>query len=172
MSGTRSGRRPDGSGVSVSAGDRLPSPHVGVVLAAGRSERLGSVTGGGSKALVRVGGVSLVERAVRCLLRPGLDEIVVVVGHEAGPVSAVVNRIAPGRVRAVLAERWQDGNGASLSAAEPILADAPLFIVVTADHVFGDGSLDNQHCDLGALRPLGLSLAPDEDCSRGSLVHD
>jgi len=141
MSGTRSGRRPDGSGLPVSAGDRLPSPHVGVVLAAGRSERLGSVTGGGSKALVRVGGVSLVERAVRCLLRLGLEEVVVVVGHEAGPVSAVVNRIAPGRVRAVLAERWEDGNGASLSAAEPILADEPLFIVVTADHVFGDGSL-------------------------------
>jgi choline kinase/phosphatidylglycerophosphate synthase len=141
MSGTRSGRRPEDPGVSVSAGETLSSPHVGVVLAAGRSERLGSVTGGGSKALVRVGGMSLVERAVRCLLRLGLDEVVVVVGHEAGPVSAVVNRIAPGRVRAVLAERWEDGNGASLSAAEPILADEPLFIVVTADHLFGDGSL-------------------------------
>jgi 1L-myo-inositol 1-phosphate cytidylyltransferase / CDP-L-myo-inositol myo-inositolphosphotransferase len=141
MSGTRSGRRPDDPGVSVSADDTLPSPQVGVVLAAGRSERLGSVTGGGSKALVRVGGVSLVERAVRCLLGLGLEEVVVVVGHEAGPVSAVVNRIAPGRVRAVLAERWEDGNGESLSAAEPILADEPLFIVVTADHVFGDGSL-------------------------------
>jgi choline kinase/phosphatidylglycerophosphate synthase len=141
MSGTRSGRQPDDSGVSVSADDRLSSPHVGVVLAAGRSERLGSVTGGGSKALVRVGGLSLVERAVRSLLRLGLEEVVVVVGHEAGPVSAVVNRIAPGRVRAVLAERWEDGNGASLSAAEPILADEPIFIVVTADHVFGDGSL-------------------------------
>jgi CDP-L-myo-inositol myo-inositolphosphotransferase len=112
-----------------------------VVLAAGRSERLASVTGGGSKALIRVGGLSLVERAVRCLLRVGLKEVIVVVGYEAGSVSAVVNRIAPGRVRAVLAERWEDGNGASLSAAEPILGDEPLFIVVTADHVFGEGSL-------------------------------
>jgi hypothetical protein len=31
-------------------------PWVGVVLAAGRSERLASVTGGGSKALLRLGG--------------------------------------------------------------------------------------------------------------------
>ena len=31
-------------------------PRVGMVLAAGRSERLASVTGGGSKALLRLGG--------------------------------------------------------------------------------------------------------------------
>ena len=31
-------------------------PQVGVVLAAGRSQRLESVTGGGSKALLRLGG--------------------------------------------------------------------------------------------------------------------
>ena len=31
-------------------------PRVGVVLAAGQSERLESVTGGGSKALLRLGG--------------------------------------------------------------------------------------------------------------------
>jgi CTP:molybdopterin cytidylyltransferase MocA len=35
---------------------------VGVVLAAGRSERIRSITGGGSKALLRLGGLSLVER--------------------------------------------------------------------------------------------------------------
>ncbi|MGH2750319.1 MAG: hypothetical protein ACRDK3_05525, partial [Actinomycetota bacterium] len=34
-------------------------PRVGVVLAAGRSERLSRITGGGSKALVRLGGLSL-----------------------------------------------------------------------------------------------------------------
>ena len=34
---------------------------VGVVLAAGRSERIRSITGGGSKALLRLGGLSLVE---------------------------------------------------------------------------------------------------------------
>jgi len=33
-----------------------PLPRVGVVLAAGQSERLASVTGGGSKVLLRLGG--------------------------------------------------------------------------------------------------------------------
>lgn len=116
-------------------------PRVAVVLAAGRSERLSRVTRGGSKALARVGGMSLVERAVRGLLAEGLEEIVVVVGHHAGPVTAAVNALSPERVRAVLAEGWDDGNGASLAAAEPFVAE-DLFLLVTADHVFGDGALD------------------------------
>jgi CTP:molybdopterin cytidylyltransferase MocA len=75
-------------------------PRVGVVLAAGRSERLAGVTGGGSKALVRVGGRSLVERAVRGLLAEGIRRVVVVVGYQAGPVAAGVDRLAPRRRRA------------------------------------------------------------------------
>ena len=75
-------------------------PRVGVVLAAGRSERIRSITGGGSKALLRLGGLSLVERAVKTLLAAGVESVVVVVGHDAGPVAAVVDRLGPGRVRA------------------------------------------------------------------------
>ncbi len=125
----------------------------GVVLAAGRSTRLAGMTGGGSKALLRVGGVSLVERAVRRLLSLGLEQVVVVVGYHAGPVATLVNAIDPARVRAVMAERWEDGNGASLAAAEVEVADEPLFLLVTADHVFGDGSLEEL---VAAARPAVL----------------
>jgi CDP-L-myo-inositol myo-inositolphosphotransferase len=117
-------------------------PRIAVVLAAGRSERLTDVTGGGSKALVRVGGLSLVERAVRTLLAKGIEHVVVVVGYQAGPVATVVNRIAPERVRATFAERWELGNGASLAAAEPHVAEEEVFLLMTTDHVFGEGALD------------------------------
>jgi 1L-myo-inositol 1-phosphate cytidylyltransferase / CDP-L-myo-inositol myo-inositolphosphotransferase len=117
-------------------------PRVGVVLAAGRSERLESVTGGGSKALLRLGGLSLVERAMRTLLARGLERVLVVVGHDAGPVATVVGRLARGRVRAVYADRWRDGNGASLAAVEGGVAGEELFALLTADHVFAEGALD------------------------------
>ena len=120
----------------------LGRPRLAVVLAAGRSERLASVTGGGSKALVRMGGLSLVERAVRTLLSAGIERVVVVVGYQAGPVATVVNRIAPDRVRAVFAERWELGNGASLTAAEPHAAEEHGFLLVTTDHVFSEGALE------------------------------
>jgi choline kinase/phosphatidylglycerophosphate synthase len=134
-------------------------PRVGVVLAAGRSERLEPVTGGGSKALLRVGGLSLVERAVRTLLACGLEWVLVVVGHDAGPVAAVVGRLAAGRVGVVYAERWRDGNGASLAAVQGAVAGELLFVLVAADHVFAEGALDRL---LGAGEPAVLiDPAPD-----------
>jgi L-glutamine-phosphate cytidylyltransferase len=57
-----------------------------IILAAGRGSRLNSHLGDGPKALLRVGGVTLVERQVRTLQEAGLREIVVVVGCEADRV--------------------------------------------------------------------------------------
>jgi 1L-myo-inositol 1-phosphate cytidylyltransferase / CDP-L-myo-inositol myo-inositolphosphotransferase len=132
---------------SQTAGAARPTPaprlpRVGVVLAAGRSQRLEALTGGASKALLRLGGLSLVERAVRSLLAAGLERVLVVVGHDAGPVATVVGRLGRGRVRAVYADRWADGNGASLAAVEDAVAGELLFVLVTADHIFGEGGLD------------------------------
>jgi 1L-myo-inositol 1-phosphate cytidylyltransferase / CDP-L-myo-inositol myo-inositolphosphotransferase len=142
-------------------------PRMGLVLAAGRSERLRAVTGGGSKALVRLGGLRLVERAVRGLLDIGIEDVLVVVGHDAGPVAAVVSGLRPGRVRAVSAAEWELGNGASLAAAEEFLQEQDLFMLVTADHVFGDTAL---HTVVRAGEPAVLvdpdpsSGAWDEGC--------
>jgi hypothetical protein len=116
-------------------------PRVGVVLAAGRSQRLESVTGGGSKVLLRLGGLSLAERAVRSLLAAGLERVLVVVGHDAGLVATVVGRLGRGRVKVVYAERWADGNGASLAGVQREVQGQALFLLVTADHIFAEGAL-------------------------------
>jgi choline kinase/phosphatidylglycerophosphate synthase len=134
---------------------------VGIVLAAGRSERLSGLTGGGSKALLRIGGVSLVERAVRRLLRLGLERVIVVVGYHAGPVAAVIEHLELRSVQVVFAECWKEGNGASLAAAKPYVQDEPHFVLVTADHVFGEGTLEPL-LRLGAPAAL-IDHAPDPD---------
>jgi choline kinase/phosphatidylglycerophosphate synthase len=135
-------------------------PRVGVVLAAGRSERLESVTGGGSKVLLRLGGMSLVERAVRTLLACGLERVLVVVGHDAGLVATVVGRLGRGRVRVVYADQWADGNGASLAAVQSEVQGQALFVLVTADHLFGEGALERL---LAAGAPAVLiDAAPDQ----------
>src|SRR5262245_62396349 len=76
-------------------------PRVGVVLAAGRSERLRRVTRGRSKLLLHLGGLRLIERAVRTLLSTGVDRVVVVVGHQADAVAAAVMKLDPERVQVV-----------------------------------------------------------------------
>ena len=125
----------------IAAGPHLPRPRAGVILAAGRSERLAGLTGGGSKALIRLGGMALVERAIRTLARLGVERIIVVVGYHAGPVAAVARRASPA-VQVILAEDWEEGNAASLAAAESAVAGAESFLLVTADHVFSAGALE------------------------------
>jgi len=136
-----------GAHSSTATGGRpgVPFPsasRIAIVLAAGRSHRLRAVTGGGSKALVRLGGLPLVERAVRSLWAAGISDVLVVVGYNAGPVAAIVSRLArAGPVRAVMAESWELGNGASLRAAQSVVEGEESFVLMTADHVFSEGVL-------------------------------
>jgi CDP-L-myo-inositol myo-inositolphosphotransferase len=131
-------RRLDPSPASPS----LDRPSVGIVLAAGRSERLRLVTRGRSKLLLRLGGLTLVERAVRTLLAAGMERVVVVVGHQAQAMACAVEELDPGRVEVVRADRWEEGNGASLAAAEAALEGQELFVLLCGDHVFAEGALD------------------------------
>jgi molybdenum cofactor cytidylyltransferase len=62
---------------------------VPVVLAAGKGERLG-----GNKALVEVGGSPALIRILRAAADAGLDSPVVVVGHAAGRVRALIDAAA------------------------------------------------------------------------------
>jgi CTP:molybdopterin cytidylyltransferase MocA len=95
----------------------------GLVLAAGGGSRYGA-----PKALVRLGGRLLVERAADLLAAGGCDPVVVVLGAAADEVLATAR--LP-RVRTVVNPEWPTGMGSSLRvglAAMPAGADA---VVVT-----------------------------------------
>ena len=110
------------------------------MLAAGRSERLSGITKGSSKALLPLGGVPLVERAVRTLRDAGVERVVVVVGYQVDEVGNAA-RLAGGDVEVVEAPGWEAGNAASLAAAEPLLAGEPSFLLLCGDHAFSTGAL-------------------------------
>jgi CDP-L-myo-inositol myo-inositolphosphotransferase len=107
---------------------------------AGRGERMGELAGGGSKLLLSLGGLSLIERTVAMVARE-VERVVVVVGHDHERVGARASRAAPGKVQVVRADRWKLGNGASLAAAEVAVLEDPLLLVVVGDHLFSDGTL-------------------------------
>ena len=67
---------------------------------------------GGPKALVRLDGEPLVRRAVQVLADGGCAPLVVVVGAAAEEVEPLL----PAGVRAILAQDWAEGMGASLRA--------------------------------------------------------
>ena len=112
-----------------------------VVLAAGNSERLRGVTGGGSKLLLRIGGLPLIERTVRMATRIGMERIVVVTGHDAERIAHTAEQAGRERVAVVRAPDWELGNGCSLAAAAAVAGEEPMFLLLTGDHVLDEAAL-------------------------------
>ena len=88
----------------------------GLVLAAGAGRRFG-----GPKALARLDGVRLVDRAVATLARGGCADVVVVAG--------AARLLVPG-AEVVVNPRWESGMGSSLAAGLAHLAGGPSPAVV------------------------------------------
>jgi molybdenum cofactor cytidylyltransferase len=104
----------------------------GVVLAAGAGSRFGA-----TKQLVELHGRPLVVHAIDALLQGGVGEVLVVTGHDAEAVEAVL----PARARAVRNDAYRQGQATSLAAAlHGVSADSEAAVVLLADQpgVLGD----------------------------------
>ncbi len=125
----------------------------GLVLASGKGSRLRTQRRR-VKPLVSVAGVALLERAVRNLVDVGVDEVVVVVGYRAEEIErfcAELSMRLGAPVRCVRNDRFDEGNGLSVLAAEEALRGEP-FLLVMADHLL----------DRSILRSLLDSELPSE----------
>src|SRR6478609_6936573 len=87
----------------------------GIVLAAGTGSRFG-----GTKQLVEVDGAPLVRHAIDALRAADVDELIVVVGHDADSVRAAI----PDGVIVVHNPEYRDGQATSLAAALHTVQDA------------------------------------------------
>ncbi|SDR21475.1 nucleotidyltransferase family protein [Actinopolyspora saharensis] len=94
----------------------MPEPVAGLVLAAGRGQRMGA-----PKALLRTRGELFVERAVRVLRLAGCSPVVVVLGASAATVAERADLSAAEVVRNA---DWPTGMGSSLRAGLGRLATA------------------------------------------------
>lgn len=142
-----------------------------VVLAAGLGSRLGH--GRGIKPLARLGGITLLERAIVAGHDAGFEEVIVVAGYGGDQVrkhALDVSRRRGLRVTVVHNDRFPEGNGLSVLAARTAVGDEP-FAVVMADHVFAAGVLRTLRAEpprhdgvlVGADPGLGRRTAVDAD---------
>jgi len=99
----------------------------GVLLAAGAGRRLGA-----TKALVRLGGVPLVERGLGTLRAGGCSPVIVVLGAAAEEVQRAC---ALGDAVVVVNDAWSQGMGGSVRAglAEAGRSGAPAVLVLPVD---------------------------------------
>ena len=96
----------------------------GVVLAAGRSSRLGR-----PKQLLPLGGEALLRHTLRATLASSLDEVVVVLGHEADAVRAAIADLP---VRSVFNPDFARGQSTSVRAGLEALSpetEAAVFLL-------------------------------------------
>lgn len=75
-----------------------------VILAAGMGSRLNAMTGGGSKALVEIGGRPLLLHTLEALADHGVGPVLVIVGHEAQALQTVIGDRAETRLNDRFAE--------------------------------------------------------------------
>jgi choline kinase len=102
-----------------------------IILAAGKGSRLDAVSGEAVKCLVKLGGMSLIERQIHYLRAAGIDDITVVVGFQAERV----RRICGPEVRFIENSIFVDTNSLySLWLARELYSEG--FVVMNSDVLF------------------------------------
>lgn len=107
-----------------------------LIIAAGKGGRFGDLTKDGPKPLVRVLGLSLIERVILTAKQAGIDELVVVVGCLGEKIRA---RLGDGgklgvKITYIENTNWKTGNGVSVLKAKELLKEE--FVLLMADHIF------------------------------------
>ncbi len=127
-----------------------------VILAAGMGSRLNAMTGGGSKALVDIGGRPLLLHTLEALADHGIGPVLVIVGHEAQALQAVIGD----RAEVILNDRFAETNSLySLWLARDWIKGP--FVLLNCDLFFDPRILDE------LLEQPGNVLAYDSTSSRG-----
>src|SRR5262245_6180637 len=148
----------------------------GIILAAGKGSRLNGTAGDKPKCLVKLGGMTLIERQMQVLERAGVDDIAVVIGCQADRV----RQACGSGVTYVENCRFAETNSLySLWTARALLYEG--FVVLNCDVLFHPDLLDDllaTHHDaalLMAYREAGEPPLGDEEMKvkvRGGLVVD
>ena len=106
-----------------------------LIIAAGKGIRL--QPRGGSKPLISILGISMIERIIRTALEAGADEFYVVIGYQGVQLRDFLERLAQRlaiRITLLVNEDWEKDNGLSVLKARYVLHDS--FLLLMADHLF------------------------------------
>ena len=126
-----------------------------ILLAAGEGSRLREA--GPSKPLCPVGGVALLDHALKGLAQAGLGRAIVVTGYRADGVEAhLAGRNTPLPVETVRTPDWRLPNGVSARAAGALVGVQPALLAM-CDHLV-DPALYRRMADAGAGQGLRLGV--------------
>lgn len=108
-----------------------------LILAAGKGSRLRSV--GEPKPLVKLLGLTLIERVLLTLKRCGIKEFYVVIGYKGDQIKEFLQRLSKRekiKIDFIVNQEWDKENGISVLKAKGILKDR--FLLCMSDHIFNE----------------------------------
>ena len=107
-----------------------------LIIAAGEGSRLGNLTKDEPKPLVRLLGLSLVERVILTAKEVGIDEFIIVIGYLGKRIKEKLgdgNRYGV-KITYIENREWERGNGVSVLKAKESLKED--FVLLMSDHIF------------------------------------
>ncbi len=138
-----------------------------LILAAGKGSRLAAR--GDSKPLVRLLGLSLIERAILTARSCGLTEFYVVTGYNGQEVRDFLEKFSRrGNIKIdhIINDEWQKENGLSVLKAKELLDEK--FILMMVDHLFDRDILLKLKAQ--QIQENEVILAVDSNVSSNNLV--
>lgn len=127
-----------------------------IILAAGVGTRLSTLSGGGPKCLVEIGGRPLILHQLEMLADHGIGPVIVVTGYQADAVKTVIGD----RAQTLVNDLYAETNSLySLWLARDLIAGP--FVLLNSDLFFDPAILDK------LLHQKGNALAYDSTSSRG-----
>lgn len=145
----------------------IPLPETAMILAAGLGQRMRPLTETTPKPLIKVGGVSMIDRMLAPLAAAGVKRAIVNVHWLADQVEA---HMADRTDMEIIISDERDcllETGGALAKARPLLGDDPIFVVNT-DAFWGTGNPEPLHQMAEAFDPDAMDelllLAGRERC--------
>lgn len=144
----------------------MTAPATAMILAAGRGERLRPLTDRVPKALIEVGGRTLIDANLERLARAGIGRVIVNLGWLGEMIAARIGDGAQYDLQVVYSPEYEQvlETGGGIARALPLLGSAPFWVLNADVHTdFTLPALELQAVDLAHL----VLVPTPEDKSRG-----
>jgi len=109
-----------------------------VILAAGKGFRMGSKFGEKPKCLIKILGLTLIERLLYEFKECGIQEVIIVIGYKGNLIEEKVQslNLKDIDITFVINNNWEQGNKSSLRAALDYIKEDEYFLLVMSDHIY------------------------------------
>jgi molybdenum cofactor cytidylyltransferase len=122
-----------------------------ILLAAGESRRMGR-----PKLLLKWGGSTIIEKSVDTLLASKIDELIVVLGHQA---QAILRKLGTRRLKAVVNPRYRMGMSTSIrTGIGQVSSTSEALLIALADQPLIERDLIDHLIDTYGRNPQGIVL--------------